>query len=377
MSGRIHLNSAGAGLPAPGVVEVMTRYLDEEAERGPYETEAAHAAELEGQVYAAVAGLLNAPADEVALFGSATDAWARIVCHLDLPPGSRIWTTPYEYAGSLIGLQNLARRLGSTVEVVPTRPDGDLDLAWMRRNLDDRVGLVSMVHVPSGVGIVLPVQEVGALLAGSGAVYAVDACQSVGQLPVDVAAIGCHVLSGAGRKFLRGPRGTGFAYVSRSIWDRVHPPFHDLHVAEVESLTAYRVTADRAARFETSERNGAVVVGLLTALEFAGPKPVGAAPEVLGALLDAVAELPGAQLLAPGTRQAGIVSFTHDTVPADRIRDGLAAAGVTGWAAWGSHTPLHLAANGVDRFVRLSVHHYTTPADVAFAARALRRTAAG
>ena len=372
MSYRIHLNSAGAGIPAPAVPDVMSRYLTEEVDVGPYEAEVAHEAEL-ADVYARVARLISAPVDEVALFSSATDAWTRVVCNLDLPRGCRIWTTPYEYAGNLIALQNLARRLNATLEVVKTRPDGDLDLEWMRANLDDQVALVSLVHVPSGVGIVLPVEEVGTLLAGSAAVYVVDACQSVGQLPVDVTAIGCHLLSGAGRKFLRGPRGTGFAYVARSVWDQVQLPFHDLHVAAVTSLDAYQLTVERAARFETSERNFAVMLGLLAALKFSGEQPVGAAPEVFESLLTAVGGLSGVRLLAPGTQHAGIVSFVHDRVPANRIRDGLAVDGVTGWAAWGSHTPLYLAASGVDRFVRLSVHHYTTPDDVEIAVRSLRR----
>jgi selenocysteine lyase/cysteine desulfurase/biotin carboxylase len=373
MSARIHLNTAGAAIPAPAVPAVMAGYLATEAELGPYEAEAVHALDLDERVYRQVADVVGARPDEIALFGSATDAWCRVVCNLDLPAGSRIWVTPYEYAGNLIALQALASRRGCTLEVVPTVPGGDLDLDWMRAHVDERVGLVSLVHMPSGAGVVQPAEEVGALLAGSAAVYVLDACQTVGQLTVDVRAIGCHLLTGAGRKFLRGPRGSGFAVIARDLWDRVQLPFHDLHVAEVESLHGYRVTADRATRFETAERNSAVVLGLLAAVEHAGSRPAGPAPEVFEALLAAVCETPGTRLLAPGRRRAGIVSFVHERCPPERIRDGLAEDGITGGVGFGAHTPLYLAAGGVTRFVRVSVHHYNDLADIEVFRRSLRR----
>jgi selenocysteine lyase/cysteine desulfurase len=375
MSRRIHLNTAGAGLPAPAVPAVMASFLELEAELGPYEAEAVHRKDLEERVYELTAALVGARADEIALFGSATDAWCRIMCNLDVPRGSRIWVTPYEYAGNLIALQRLAVRRDCALEVVPTHPDGELDLDWMRANLDERVAVVSLVHMPSGTGVVLPVEQVGALLAGSSAVYVVDACQTVGQLPVDVGAIGCHVLTAAGRKFLRGPRGIGFAFVARGLWDRIELPFHDLHVAEVESLRSYRLTADRAARFETAERNSAVVLGLLAALEHAAARPYGAAPEVFDALMATVRDMPGTRVLAPGRRRAGIVAFTHERCPATRVRNLLAGHGITAGAAFATHTPLYPALTAAGRFVRVSVHHYNDLADIDAFGHALRLVA--
>lgn len=365
----IHLNTAGAGLPAPGVVEAVTGFLEAEAAAGPYEAEEAHADALGRRVYASVAALVGARPSEIALFGSATDAWCRVVCNLDLPAGGRIWITPYEYAGNLIALQRLAVRRGCTLEVIPVLPGGDLDLAWMRANADERLALVSLVHMPSGMGVVLPVEEVGALLAGSAAVYVVDACQTVGQLPVDVAAIGCHALTAAGRKFLCGPRGSGFAFVRPDVWDRVEPPFHDLHVAAAESLHEYRITTDTAARFETAERNAAVVLGLLAAADH---RPAGAPAEVFAALLEAIEREPGTRVHAPGSRRAGIVSFVDEHRTPQRIRTAMAAAGINVWVGTGAHTPMYYPAEGVDTFVRVSVHHYNTVADVDAFARTLR-----
>lgn len=372
----VHLNTAGAGLPAPGVLDAMTGQLALEADLGPYEAEQLRARELNSTVYARLAELVGAEADEIALFGSATEAWCRTVCQLRIPPGSRLWVTRYEYAGNLIALQRIARAKGCGLEVIPCLPDGELDLDWMRASLDERVALVSVVHMPSGAGVVLPVEEIGALLAaGSGAVYVVDACQTVGQLPIDVRAIGCHALTGAGRKFLRGPRGSGFGYLRADLRDRMEASWYDLHVAEARSLHEHRVTDRTAARFETAERSNAIVLGLLTAAEYALKGPGGPAAEVQAALLDAVMTTPGVRLLAPRPVPSAIVSFVHQRCPAARIVAGLAADGVTGWVAHGAHTPLYLAAEGVSEFVRTSVHHYTSVADIELFRRSLRRVA--
>ncbi|MFI9778698.1 aminotransferase class V-fold PLP-dependent enzyme [Streptomyces sp. NPDC051956] len=368
---RVHLNTAGAAVPLPAAVEAFTQFTLLEAELGPYEAEERYAGQLGEDVYAAVGRLLGAPAGTIALFASATDAWCRTVCNLRLSRGSRIWVTPYEYAGNLIALRLLADRLGCRIEVVPTLPDGDLDLDWMRRELDERVALVSVVHIPSGCGIVLPVAEIGAILTGSDAVYVVDACQSVGHLPLDVAQIGCDILTGAGRKFLRGPRGSGFAYVARSLWDRIELPFYDLHVADVDASGAFRLECATAARFETAERSGAAVLGLLAAAEHAHERAHAADSEVFDALTGAVRRAPGVQLLAPGSTHSGIVSFVHADVPAERIRAFLANEGVHVWVGTGSHTPLYHAARGVDRFVRASVHYYNDLGDIDRFGRAL------
>jgi selenocysteine lyase/cysteine desulfurase len=375
----VHLNTAGAGLPAPGVLAAMTGQLELEAELGPYEAEQLRAKDLTQTVYARLAELIGADADEIALFASATDAWCRTVCQLRIPPGSRLWVTRYEYAGNLIALQRIAKARGGRLEVIPCLPDGELDLDWIRASLDERVVLVSVVHMPSGAGVTLPVAEVGALLAaGSGlAVYIVDACQTVGQLPVDVRAIGCHALTGAGRKFLRGPRGSGFAYLRADLRRRIEPGWYDLHVAEARSLHEYRVTDQSAARFETAERSNAILLGLLTAAEYTLTGPGGPAAEVKAALLDAVMTTPGIRLLAPRPRPSAIVSFVHERCPAARIVAGLAAHGVTGWVGHGDHTPLYLAKDGVAEFVRTSVHHYTSVADIELFRRSLRQVTEG
>lgn len=369
----VHLNTAGAGLmPAP-VVDAVCAYLREEATQGAYETEQRHEQTLETGVYENLARVLDAPVDDLALFDSATRAWTSAVCALSLTADDRIWVTPYEYAGNLILWTEIRRRTGARIEVVPLTAEGDLDLDWMRRHIGADVAVVSVPHVPSGCGIVNPVQEVGAILASWPCLYLVDACQSVGQLDVSVREIGCDLLTGAGRKFLHGPRGTGFACIGPRLREAASPPFHDLHVASMISADTYEVHAHGARRFEHAERGGAAVTGLDAALRHhlsRRPEPE-AGPTARDRVRAVVEELPGTRLIDPGSRHASLVTFVSERVPAVRVRDELAVRGVSVWVAEGSHTPLYMREQAVERAVRVAPHYDNPPSDIEVFAAAL------
>lgn len=372
----VHLNTAGAGLMPAAVVDAVTGCLRQEALDGAYETELRHADTLDKGVYASLARVLDAPVEDLALFDSATRAWTSAVTALSLSSRDRIWITPYEYAGSLILWTELRRRTGVRIDVVPLLPGGDLDVDWMRVNIREDVAVVSVPHVPSGCGIVNPVEEIGRVLSSWRCLYLVDACQSVGQLPVSARDIGCDLLTGAGRKFLRGPRGTGFAYIGPRLRAVARLPFHDLHVADMTSDTTYEVHTDGARRFEHAERSTAAVVGLDAALrhhldrtQTPDVPPGGTLRDLVRA---AVEDLPGTRLVDPGTRHASIVTFVSDRVQAPRLRDELAARGVNVWVAQGSHTPLFMRRERVEHAVRVSPHHHNTPEDVDVFARGLR-----
>ncbi|MFD4625573.1 aminotransferase class V-fold PLP-dependent enzyme [Streptomyces sp. NPDC058475] len=372
----IHLNTAGAGLMPQTVRAAMTACIEREAATGCYETEEFFDDVLQREVYQRLARVVGAPAEDVALFDSATRAWCAVVPRLGLGPSDTVWVTPYEYAGNLISLFALRDRTGCRIEVVPTLPGGDLDLDWMAANISDQVAFVSVTHIPSGCGIVNPVEEIGRILAPYRCFYAVDACQSIGQVPVDVARIGCQLLTGAGRKFLRGPRGTGFAYVAPELRQALATDFHDLHVAHVDSATGYRVTDTSARGLELAERTTAAVAGLNAALTLHESGTPFDHKELFQALRATVAGTPGVELIAPGEVQSGIVSFRHPGLPADRIRRALGEQGINVWKIVGNHTPLYMAQRGVDTAVRASVHYYNTLEEIDAFGRALREAVA-
>ncbi|MGW3360530.1 aminotransferase class V-fold PLP-dependent enzyme [Streptomyces bungoensis] len=368
----VHLNTAGAGLVPAEVRRTMADVLDREAATGCYETEGHLDGIVNDEVYRRLARVLGAPVRDVALFDSATRAWCAVVPRLLLGPDDRIWVTPYEYAGNLISLFNLRDRTGCRIEVVPTLPGGDLDLDWMATHIADDVALVSVTHIPSGCGIVNPVEEIGRILAPYRCFYAVDACQSVGQVPVDVRRIGCQLLTGAGRKFLRGPRGTAFAYVAPELRAALATDFHDLHVARIDSATGYRVHDDSARSLELAERSTAAVAGFHTALTlFEEGRPFDN-KEVFQALRAGLEDIPEVDLIAPGAQQSGILSFRHPAVPAETVVARLAAQHINAWKIVGHHTPLYMAERGVDTAVRVSAHYYNTVDEIDRFGHALR-----
>ena len=251
--GVTHFNNAGAALMPSPVLEAVVAHLRLEAEIGGYEA-AERSGEAVERVYDATAELLGCHREEIAVVESATRAWDMAFYAMRFDPGDRILTARAEYASNFIAFLQVAKKTGASVEVVPDDDTGQLSVEALRGMMDERVKLVAVTHVPTNGGLVNPAVEIGQVTRDAGALYLLDACQSVGQMPLDVEEIGCDVLSATGRKYLRGPRGTGFLYVRRGLIEELEPPFLDLHAAKWVAKDRYEVRPD-ARRFEDYEAN--------------------------------------------------------------------------------------------------------------------------
>lgn len=221
----LHLNSAGASLMPTPVIDALQRVLRDESEVGGYEAERRAQDDIQA-FYTEFAGLLNAQPDEIAYVENATRAWDMVFFGLDLKPGDRVITHESEYASNYLAFLQQSRRLGFAIDLVPSDEFGQIDVDALESMIVPQTRLIAITHLPTQGGLINPAADVGKIARKHGILYLLDACQSVGQIEVDVAEIGCDMLSGTGRKFLRGPRGTGFLYVRKGILDRIDPPLY-------------------------------------------------------------------------------------------------------------------------------------------------------
>jgi len=361
-----HFNNAGSSLPPAPVVDAVVGHLRREAEIGGYEAAAERDDRLE-HTYDALARLISAGRDEIAVVENATRAWDMAFYSFPFAEGDRILTGRAEYASNWIALRQVASRSGAVVEVVPDDADGQIDVDALARMLDERVKLVSLVHVPTQSGLVNPAAEVGRVTRAAGVPLLLDACQSVGQLPLDVDELGCDILSATGRKFLRGPRGTGFLYVRRALIERLEPPFLDLHAAEWQRDGSYRIRGD-ARRFENWETNFAGKLGLGVAADYAlevGIESIWERVQALaGALRTRLGELPGVTVRDRGRVLGAIVTFTVDAQGAATVQAVLARRDVNVSVAVASSARLDLDPRGIAELIRASVHYFNTESEV-------------
>jgi cysteine desulfurase len=371
--GRVFLDSAGSSLAPEPVVDAVVGHLRREAEVGGYVAAEERAAELAG-LRDSIARLLGTAPGCIALTDSATRAWAQFFYAVPFAPGDRILLSEAEYASNAVAALQRARADGALVEVVPSNASGELDLDALERMLDERVRLLSVVHVPTNGGLVNPVGEATRLAHDVGALVLLDACQSVGQLDVNVGELDVDALSATGRKWLRGPRGTGVLYVRQALIAELEPPVVDLESATWTEPDRYRLRDD-ARRFELWEADVAARLGLAVAVDYlldlgveAVAADVATRAERLRELLRAI---PGVAVTDLGRHRSGIVSFTVDGVTPDDVRTALARTQVIVSVSSRTSTLLDMSRRRLDSVVRASPHYFVSDDQLEAAADAV------
>lgn len=369
----VHANNAGCSLPAPPVTDAIVQHLALEAQKGGYEAESSASVALE-EVYLNVARLLNCEANQIAFFGSATIAWMTAFNAVPLQRGDRILIDSQCYGSNYIALLNAVRMYGVHLEVIPADRCGQVDLSQLRALTGRQVRLIAITHVPANGGLIQPIEDIGKIAREADALFFVDGCQSVGQLPIDVQQIGCDVLTFTGRKYLRGPRGTGGLFIRSECLDILKLAAHDSAIAQI-SGTRRRGLGDEAKTLETRERSIALQLGLGAAVSYAlrlGVEDtwplVVANSETLRSYLQPI---PGVVLLDNGSRRCGIVSFALRNVSPRCVKRELRKrhinVGVTTWR----QTPIEMRERRLSEILRASVHYYNNNNDAVQVAEAI------
>lgn len=362
----LHFNNAGASLPPNPVFQSVIDHLELERKIGGYEAKAQVQYKID-RFYESLASLLNCKPNEIAYTENATRAWDMAFYSIPFKEGDRILTAQAEYASNYLAFLQVAKRHGVVIDVIPNDETGQLSVNQLENKINERVKLIAITHVPTQGGLVNPAKEVGRIAQKHGVLYLLDACQSVGQMPIDVQEIQCDMLSGTGRKYLRGPRGTGFLYVRKSILDKLEPPFIDLHAADWIDKDNYQLRND-AKRFENWESYVAGRIGLATAIDYAleiGLHSIQKRVQCLANLLrENLTAISGIKIHDLGKNRCGIVTFTKNNETASDIYKRLSVQKINVSVSPAKYARLDMDARDLTEIVRSSIHYFNTEEEI-------------
>lgn len=361
-----HLLASGSALMPQPVIDAITDHIQLEARIGGYEAAAEMSQSLDN-VYTDVAALLNAKPQEIALMENATAGWCQAFYSLPLKRGDRILTCQAEYAANYVAYLQRVKRDGVVIEMIPSDADGALDVMALAVMLEQPTALVSITWIPTNGGLVNPAAEVGKLTRKHGVPYLLDACQAVGQMPVDVSEIGCDYLTATGRKFLRGPRGIGFLYIREALISGTEPAMIDHFAAPWTSTDQYELRTD-ARRFENWENAYALRAGLGAAVRYTleiGIEGIQQRAWGLAAYLrDQLGTIEGTKLRDAGGVHCAIVSFTIEGLEPRETVAKLRTQGINIGASDPDSTRLDAEARALPVVLRVAPHYYNTEAEI-------------
>ena len=371
----IHFNNAGASLMPKTVLQAQIEHLTLEASIGGYEAANEKSAQIDA-VYHSVATLINCKSEEIALVENATIAWMSAFYAIDFKAGDRILTAEAEYASNYLAYLQLKQQKGVIIDVIPSNAEGELCCQTLESMIDDKVKLIAITHIPTNGGLVNPAEAVGAIAKRHNILYLLDACQSVGQMPVDVAAIGCDILTATSRKYLRGPRGAGFLYVSDKVVERLHPAMIDLRGARWTELDQYQLQPG-ARRFENWENNYAALLGMGCAIDYAltiGLQQIAErAFELARYTREQLSLLDCVQVYDIGSQQCAIVTFASSKMASTELVKVLKNYHINVSSSSPGSTLIDASRRQLPVLVRASVHYFNDKAQVDQLLVALRK----
>lgn len=358
----VHLDNCGSAIMPEAVVTAMKAYFEQEIQLGGYVAQEQQSEKLQ-DVYRSLTGLFGGSVSDYALQGGAVDAWSKAFYSVPMRAGDNIVTMYNDYCSNYVACLQRAKRESVEIRVARAKEDGGLDLDHLESLIDSRTRLVSITHVPSSSGQIADVQAIGRILKQHDALYFLDACQSVGQLPVNFEDIGCDVATATSRKFLRGPRGVGFLYINEQTRQAIDPIMLTNQSASWVADNEYDLRED-ATVFEMWERSCMLQIGFGAALDYflkLGPeKATARTQELASQLRNALYNIRGVIPACQPEASAAIITFNKEGRAPGQVKSMLAEQGISVQVASVYHTRLDMGARGIDAAVRVSPHYYNT-----------------
>ncbi|MGL6093599.1 MULTISPECIES: aminotransferase class V-fold PLP-dependent enzyme [unclassified Pseudomonas] len=372
-SGLVHFNHAGASLPSQATLDAIIEQLQREARDGPMEA-GEQGAILVEKARRAAGQLLNAPASAIAFASSGSTAWSMAFQALGpWQPGDRILVGRHEWGGNLASME-LAIQAGARVEVIPCDASGAACPVALEAMLDAKVKLIDLTWLPANGGLINPAQAIGDVARRHAIPYFIDAGQAVGQLPVDVQALQCDVLKSAGRKHLRGPRGTALLYIRPDFLPHLNPAQRDVFSAPW-TAEGFDLRND-ARRFETSEVSFALLAGLGNALHEINQLGIERVwqrvLQTSARIREALRQIPGISLHDLGNTHSGLIAFNLAGWDSFELKQRLGVKRINIGANGVAYTPLDMQARGLSSVARISVSPLNTDDDIELLVKALR-----
>ena len=288
---------------------------------------AEEATELYEGARAKVAAFINADIDEVIFTKSATESInaiayslgnARAGSKFHIKPGDRIVVSEMEHHANLIPWQELSARTGAELVWFKVSDNGRLDLSNMDELINERTKVVALTHQSNVLGTIVPLDQVTAKAHSVGALFVLDACQSVPHYKVDVKALNVDFIAFSGHKML-GPTGVGILWGKKNLLDEM-PPFLT-GGSMIETVTMESATyLDAPKRFEAGVPNMAQAIGLGAAVDYLnaiGLDEIHAHEvELTKRALDGLQSIKGLSVIGPKDLEmrGGVVSFAVEGV---------------------------------------------------------------
>ncbi|GAB1446697.1 aminotransferase class V-fold PLP-dependent enzyme [Flammeovirgaceae bacterium] len=364
---KIHFNNAGASLPPLPVTEAIRNYILFESTTGGYEAADIKKTEVQ-EFYISVAKLINTEENNIAFTSSATNSFSLAISSIPFERGDTVLIANEDYISNQIAFLSLQERFGIKLIRAKSLSTGGVDLNDMEELINKHhPKLVSLTHVPTNTGLIQPVEIVGKMCNSKEILYLVDACQSAGQIPLDVKKIGCDFLTATMRKFLRGPRGAGFLYVSdRVLEKKLTPLFVDMRGAEWTGPDTYEVRMT-SKRFEEWELPYALVVGSKEAINYAlniGVENINARNKVLCNLLKNKLHSIKLKALDIGQDQSSIITIEMPGKHPNEVLQYLRALNINTSTAHRSNAQIDFKSKMVDWALRISPHYFNTEDEI-------------